>query len=84
MKRHGRPVDTTANEGYGVCLGRPLGTTKGVVLVRETCEYHSRGEEYGVIWRDLWVPQQTGPRRDMVLARERPVSTANNLSRVIK
>ena len=29
-------------------------------LVRETCEYHSRGEEYMVLfWRDLWVPQQT-------------------------
>ena len=31
-----------------------------MVLVRETCEYHSRGEEYMVLfWRDLWVPQQT-------------------------
>ena len=35
---------------------------QGMVLVRETCEYvyHSRGEEYMVLfWRDLWVPQQT-------------------------
>ena len=30
------------------------------LIVRETCEYHSRGEEYMVLfWRDLWVPQQT-------------------------
>ena len=29
-KRQGRPVDTTAKEGYGVILGRPLGTTKEV------------------------------------------------------
>ena len=44
-------------------LGRPLGRIRkrqGMVLVRETCEYHSRGEEYMVLfWRDLWVPQQT-------------------------
>ena len=33
---------------------------QGMVLVRETCEYHSRGEEYMVLLRrDLWVPQQT-------------------------
>ena len=30
------------------------------LIVRETCEYHSRGEEYMVLfWRDPWVPQQT-------------------------
>ena len=27
-KRHGRPVDTTAKEGYGVSLERSLDTTK--------------------------------------------------------
>ena len=44
-----KPVDTTAKEGYGVILGRPLGTTKKWgMLVRETCECHSRGEDYGV------------------------------------
>ena len=34
---------------------------RGMVLVGETREYHSRGEEYMVLFRrDLWVPQQTG------------------------
>ena len=39
-------------EGYGVILGRPLGTTKDaihLVLVGETCKYHSREEEYAVV-----------------------------------
>ena len=32
-----------------------------MVLVGETREYHSRGEEYMVLFRrDLWVSQQTG------------------------
>ena len=32
-----------------------------MLLVRETCEYHSREEEYMMVFpRDLWVPQQTG------------------------
>ena len=49
--------------GKAVNLGRPLGhmqKRQGMVLVRETCEYHSRGEEYMVLfWRDLWLLQQT-------------------------
>ena len=63
-KRHGIPVDTTAKEGDGVSFGRPLGTTKEVRfgVSRETCEYHSRGEEYMVIYisERYLVPQQTG------------------------
>ena len=46
-------MDTTAIEGYGVSLGRPLGTTnrQGMVLVSEPCKYHSRGRSMvGVIW----------------------------------
>ena len=48
-----------------------------MVLVRETCEYHSRGKVYMVLFqRDLWVLQQTGgiwclPGGDL------PVSTLN-------
>ena len=44
-------MDTTAKEGYGVSLGRPLVLQKmwGMVLVGRTCEYHSGGDEYGVI-----------------------------------
>ena len=39
-----------------------------MVLVRETCEYHSRGEEYMVLFRrDLWVPQQTGGGRCLLV-----------------
>ena len=53
-KWHGRFVDTIAKEEDAVSLGRPLGTTKEAGYVRETCEYHSRGEEYMVLfWRDL-------------------------------
>ena len=54
---------SAAKEGNAVSLWRALGRIRkrqGMVLVRETCEYHSRGEEYMVLfWRDLWVPQQT-------------------------
>ena len=41
-------MDTTTKDGDGVKFG-------------ETCEYHSRGKEYMLLfWRDLWVPQQSG------------------------
>ena len=49
--------------------------SKGGLLVRETCEYHSEGEEYGAISeRPMGT---TADWRGMVLARERPASTAN-------
>ena len=49
-----QPIYGAAKEGNQLLsLGRPLGRIRkrqGMVLVRETCEYHSRGEEvYGVI-----------------------------------
>ena len=48
---HGRPVDTTAKEGVVLAWGDfwVLQKRQGILLVRETYEYHSRGEEYGVI-----------------------------------
>ena len=48
---------------------------QGLVLAGESCEYHSRGEEYGVI-SDRPVGT-TADWRGMVLVQERPVSTAN-------
>ena len=45
------------------------------MLVGETCKYHSRGEEYGVI-----SERPVGTTADwsgMLLVQERPVSTAN-------
>ena len=48
----------------------------GVVLVRETCEYHSRGEEYGVILERL--VGTTVEWRGMMLAQGRLVSTATD------
>ena len=42
-KWHGRPVDTTAKEGGGVSLERPLGTMKEA--------------GYGISRGELWVPQ---------------------------
>ena len=47
-KRYGRPVDTTAKEGVVLVWGDlwVLRKRRGMVLVGETCEYHSRGEEY--------------------------------------
>ena len=45
---------------FGETFGPYIRKRQGMVLVRETCEYHSREEEYMVLfWRDLWVPQQT-------------------------
>ena len=41
-------AETTAKEGYGVTLGKPLRKRQGMVLVGETCEYHTREEGYGV------------------------------------
>ena len=58
-KRHGRPVDTTAKEGYWGDLW-VLQKKRGMVIVGETCKYHNRGEEYGVILERPGVPQQTG------------------------
>ena len=46
-----------------------------MVLVGETCEYHSSGEEYGVISESL--VGTTADWSGMVLERGRPVSTAN-------
>ena len=48
---------------------------RGMLLVGETREYHSRGEEYGVI---LERPVgTTADWRGMVLAQGKPVSTAS-------
>ena len=78
-KQHGRHVDTTAKEGYGVLFGETIGYYKTgggyMVLVGETCEYHSSGEEYGVILERL--VGTTADWRGMVLVWGRPVSTAN-------
>ena len=44
---------SAAKEGNAVSLGRALGRIRkrqGMVLVSETCEYHSRGEEYMVLF----------------------------------
>ena len=46
-----------------------------MVLVRKTCEYHSRWEEYGVILERL--VGTTADWKGMVLVWGRPVSTAN-------
>ena len=52
-----------------------LQTRWGMLLVGETCEYHSRGEEYGVISeRSVGT---TADWRGMMLAQGKPVSTAN-------
>ena len=69
-------MDTTAKEGYAWCqFGETFGY-RGMVLVGETCEYHSGGEEYGVISeRPVGT---TADWRGMVLAWGSPcVSTAN-------
>ena len=54
-------MDTTAKEGYGVSLGKPLGTTKEV--------------GYGVSRGDLSVPQQRGGVYTYGVISERPVGT---------
>ena len=71
-------MDTTAKEGDAVIVWGDLWELRKrrvMVLVRETCEYHSRGEEYGVISeRPVGT---TADWRGMLLVRGRPVSTAN-------